>query len=155
MRRRKRPRYVPSHYHRSSGYAHFPNTTARDPSLDMQNTVCGKWLSVNQSLRSVASTGHRIGVHPSSKPVRPCGPHSAPNSRENTKLKSQILKLVLIPHAFCYGLCTPLHGFRLTCRWQKCLSVNANPPANVCISRGGGAPGNSRRKKRDTQQVPY
>jgi hypothetical protein len=46
--------------------------------------------------------------------------------------------LVLIPHAFCYGLCTPLHGFRLTCRWQKCLSVNANPPANVCISRGGG-----------------
>lgn len=94
-------------------------------------------LSVNPSLRSVVSTRHRNGMHRSSKPVRPCGQHRPPNSKENTKLK-QKLKLVLIPLTFCYGLCALLHGFSLTRRSQTCLSVSANPPVNICLSGEGG-----------------
>ena len=53
------------------------------------------------------------------------------------QIKKQRLKLVLIPHAFCYGFCTPLHGFALNRRSQICLSVSANPPVNICLSGGG------------------
>jgi hypothetical protein len=45
------------------------------------------------------------------------------------QIKKQRLNLVLIPRAFCYGLCAPLHGFALTRRPQKCflLAQNTQP----------------------------